>query len=139
MPWFMPQFHSARDIHDAYYVKEPKYADDLPDDLVNAVKEAHEKGIPGSKGWNYEFDLKKTSRLILRSHDTAISPRTLSSEDLQVPGKYFQISRCFRYDVIDATHNADFDQIGGVCGGEGSYFEAFVRPAEAFCQDFLPD
>ena len=110
---FMPQFHSARDIHDAYYVKQPKYATNLPEDLVKKVKKVHEKGISGSKGWRYEFDSKKTKRLILRSHDTAISPRTLSSKKLKIPGKYFQISRCFRYDVIDATHNADFDQIGG--------------------------
>ena len=135
---FMPQFHSARDIHDAYYVKEPKYAKDLPKNLVNAVKEAHEKGIPGSKGWNYEFDVKKTSRLILRSHDTAISPRTLSSPDLKIPGKYFQISRCFRYDVIDATHNADFDQIGGFVVEENltlrHLFGLLRLFARTFCQ-----
>ena len=116
---FMPQFHSARDIHDAYYVREPKYAKDLPQEIVRKVKKAHEKGIPGSRGWGYEFDGRKTARLILRSHDTAISSRTLASKDLKMPGKYFQISRCFRYDVIDATHNADFDQIGGFVVDDG--------------------
>ncbi len=110
---FMPQFHSARDIHDAYYIKGPKYATDLPKPLVEKVGKAHENGIQGSRGWRYKFDYKKTARLILRSHDTSISPRTLSSKELQIPGKYFQIVRCFRYDVVDATHNADFDQIGG--------------------------
>jgi len=110
---YMPQFHSARDIHDAYYVKNPKYSKNLPSELVGRVKHAHEKGVDGSRGWGYKFDEKKTARLILRTHDTAISPRVLSSRDLKIPGKYFQIARCFRYDVIDATHNADFDQIGG--------------------------
>ena len=110
---FMPQFHSARDIHDVYYVKEPKYAKNLPMDVVRRVKSMHEKGLPGGRGWGYKFDFAKTARHVLRSHDTSISPRTLSSPELQIPGKYFQIARCFRCDVIDATHNADFDQIGG--------------------------
>src|SRR3990167_8675920 len=40
---FMPQFHSARDIHDAYYVKEPKYGK-VDDFLIKRVKAAHESG-----------------------------------------------------------------------------------------------
>ncbi len=133
---FMPQFHSARDIHDAYYVKEPKYASDLPKELVDRVARAHEKGIPGSKGWRYEFDYKKTARLILRSHDTSISPRTLSSKELQIPGKYFQIVRCFRYDVVDATHNADFDQIGGFVVDDGLNLRHLFGLLRLFAKEF---
>ncbi|MBS3133516.1 phenylalanine--tRNA ligase subunit alpha [Candidatus Woesearchaeota archaeon] len=135
---FMPQDHSARDIHAAYYVKEPKYATDLPKELVAKVKHAHEKGVAGSKGWRYDFDVKKTARLILRTHDTSISPRTLSSKELEIPGKYFHIVRCFRYDVIDATHNADFDQIGGFVVGDGlnlrHLFGLLRMFAEEFCE-----
>ncbi|MBI2137628.1 phenylalanine--tRNA ligase subunit alpha [Candidatus Woesearchaeota archaeon] len=133
---FMPQFHSARDIHDAYYIKEPKYAEDLPMELVRRVKDAHEKGIAGSKGWRYSFNYRKTARLILRSHDTSISPRTLSSKELQIPGKYFQIARCFRYDVIDATHNADFDQIGGFVVGEGLNLKHLFGLLRLFAKEF---
>lgn len=133
---FMPQFHSARDIHDAYYVKEPKYATDLPKDIVEKVAKAHEKGILGSKGWRYKFDYKKTARLILRSHDTSISPRILSSKELQIPGKYFQIVRCFRYDVVDATHNADFDQIGGFVVDEGLNLRHLFGLLRLFAKEF---
>ena len=36
---FMPQFHSARDIHSAYYIKDPKYGK-LDDNLAfNIVSE----------------------------------------------------------------------------------------------------
>ena len=38
---FMPQFHSARDIHDAYYVREPRYSTDVPRQLISSVKQAH--------------------------------------------------------------------------------------------------
>ncbi|MBI2664725.1 phenylalanine--tRNA ligase subunit alpha [Candidatus Woesearchaeota archaeon] len=133
---FMPQFHSARDIHDVYYVKEPKFADNLPKKIVENVRRAHERGIPGSRGWRYKFDYKKTARLVLRSQDTSISPRTLSSEDLQIPGKYFQIARCFRYDVIDATHNADFDQIGGFVVGEQLNLRHLFGLLRLFAREF---
>lgn len=136
---FMPQFHSARDIHDAYYVKEPKYATDIPADLIKKVKAAHESGYnTGSKGWRYEFDDKRTKRQLLRTQDTAISPRLLSSKDLKVPGKYFQMVRCFRYDVIDATHLADFNQVGGFVVEKDlnlkNLFWLLKMFAEEFCQ-----
>ena len=110
---FMPQFHSARDIHDAYYIKEPSHSTSLPKDIVKRVKQAHEKGVTGSRGWRYTFDEKRTHRYLLRTQDTAITPRALASPELSIPGKYFQMVRCFRHDVIDATHLADFSQTGG--------------------------
>ncbi len=133
---FMPQFHSARDIHDAYYVKNPKYSSDLPEDLVSKVKSAHETGIAGSRGWKYSFDVKRTHRHVLRTQDTSISPRVLSSPDLKVPGKYFQMVRCFRYDVIDATHLADFNQIGGFVVEEGINLRHLVGLLRLFAKEF---
>lgn len=110
---YMPQFHAARDIHDAYFLKEPKYAKALDKNILNAVKKTHEKGTSESRGWEYQYDVQRAHRLVLRTHDTAISPKTLSSQNLKIPGKYFQISRCFRYDIVDATHLPDFYQLGG--------------------------
>ena len=111
---YMPQFHSARDIHEAYYIKEPEYRE-LDEKLVNRVRQAHENGFnTGSKGWNYIFDTKRTQRLLLRTQGTACSARMLNSKNLKIPGKYFGINRCFRYDIIDATHQSDFTQIEGI-------------------------
>ena len=134
---FMPQFHSARDIHQGYYIKEPKYSKDLPEDKVKNVKTAHESGFgTGSKGWRYEFDAKRTHRNILRTHDTSISARTLASKDLKIPGKYFQMGRCFRYDVVDATHLADFNQIGGFVIEEGINFGHLKSLLRMFAEEF---
>lgn len=133
---FMPQFHSAREIHDVYYIKEPKYANDLPKQLVKRVKEAHEKGILGSKGWRYEFSTEKTSRLILRSQTTACSSRKLASEDLKVPGKYFAVGRCFRYDVIDAKHLSDFNQIEGIVVEQGLNLRHLIGLLKLFAEEF---
>ena len=111
---FMPQFHAARDIHDAYYIKAPERGHVDPA-LVKKVQDVHETGGgTGSKGWRYPFDTSRTLRHLLRTQGTALSIRTLASPDLRIPGKYFAIARCFRYDLIDATHLADFNQVEGI-------------------------
>ncbi len=109
---FMPQFHSARNIHDVYYVKEPRHAEKIDEPFLSRVAECHKNGV-GVAGWNYEFDREKTRRLIMRSQGTALSARMLAKGP-KAPGKYFGIARCFRYDQIDATHGTDFFQVEGI-------------------------
>ena len=114
---FMPQFHSARDIHDVYYVAEPTKAQFIEEPWLSRVAAAHENGgDTGSRGWNYAFDREFTRRLILRSQGTVLSARQLPTA--KVPGKYFGIARCFRYDRVDATHLSDFYQTEGIVLGE---------------------
>ncbi len=133
---FMPQFHSARDIHDAYYVKEPKYLK-IDQKLVEKVKEAHENGGgTGSKGWQYKFDVQRTHRTLLRTQGTAVSAHILSSPELRIPGKYFGITRVFRADVIDATHNVDFYQTEGIVIEEGLTLRHLFGLLKLFAQEF---
>jgi len=132
---YMPQFHSARDIHDAYYVKEPKYGK-LDDKLVKKVQAAHENGIAGSTGWNYHFDAERTHRHVLRTQGTACSARMLASPNLSIPGKYFGITRVFRHDVIDATHLPDFNQTEGIIVEEGLTFRHLVGLLKMFAKEF---
>ena len=133
---FMPQFHSARDIHQGYYVKEPKYGK-LYEALVKKVKEAHENGFgTGSKGWRYDFDAKRTHRHMLRTQGTACSARMLASKQLQIPGRYFAIARCFRYDVVDATHLPDFFQTEGIVVEENLNFRHLKGLLKMFAEEF---
>ncbi len=114
---FMPQFHSARDIHDVYYVKEPHHAREIEEPYLSNVAAAHENGwTTGSRGWGYDFDRDFTRRLILRSQGTVMSAKALPRAE--VPGKYFGILRCFRYDQVDATHLSDFYQTEGIVLGD---------------------
>jgi phenylalanyl-tRNA synthetase alpha chain len=114
---FMPQFHSARDIHDVYYVDSPRKAKFIEEPYLSRVAAAHENGgDTGSRGWSYNFDREFTRRLILRSQGTVLSARQLPHA--KVPGKYFGIVRCFRYDKVDATHLSDFYQTEGIVLGE---------------------
>jgi len=113
---YMPQNHPAREIHDLYYLKDPSRASlEQYSDLVKRVAETHENGWKtGSTGWRYKFSLDESSKLILRSHGTALSVRSMISKDLQIPGKYFAIARCFRPDMLDKTHLTEFNQAEGI-------------------------
>ncbi|MDR2602596.1 MAG: phenylalanine--tRNA ligase subunit alpha [Spirochaetaceae bacterium] len=114
---FMPQFHSARDIHDVYHLKEPGAAKMIDEPWLSRVAATHENGgESGSRGWNYGFDREFTKRLILRSQGTVMSAKTLPYA--KTPGKYFGVLRCFRYDKVDSTHLSDFYQTEGIVLGE---------------------
>jgi phenylalanyl-tRNA synthetase alpha chain len=126
---FMPQFHPARDIHDVYFAKGLAPANDIAPALLERVAAMHERGgtsakgggkregqragAVGSTGWRYAFDRSRARQPILRSQGTAVSARTLA-QGPRIPGKYFSITRCFRYDQVDATHAPDFFQIEGI-------------------------
>src|SRR3989442_4274910 len=86
---YMPQDHPAREIHDLYYLKDPSRASlEKYGGLVDRVAQTHENGWKtGSTGWRYKFSRDEASKLILRSHGTAVSVRTILSKDLQIPGK----------------------------------------------------
>jgi phenylalanyl-tRNA synthetase alpha chain len=113
---YMPQDHPAREIHDLYYLKDPSSASlEEYGDLVERVAATHENGWKtGSTGWRYKFSMSEASKLILRSHGTALSVRAMISKNLQVPGKYFAIARCFRPDMLDRTHLTEFNQAEGI-------------------------
>jgi phenylalanyl-tRNA synthetase alpha chain len=132
---FMPQFHPARDIHDVYFVKEPGSSKKIEEPFGRRVAAAHKDGgKTGSTGWRYAFDLERAKRLILRSQGTAVSARTLASGP-KVPGKYFSIARCFRYDAVDATHAPDFYQVEGIVLGEDINFKTLLGLLKLFGQE----
>lgn len=119
---FQPQNHPARTWTDTYRIKSPRTGA-LPDRrLVAAVKAAHEHGgRTGSTGWEYRWDPTIASQLTPVAHDTAVTPRYLA-RGVASPGKYFSIMRCFRPDVIDATHGVEFNQMGGFVIAPGLHF-----------------
>ena len=132
---YMPQFHPARNIHDVYFVKDPTHSTPIPEPLLKYVQQAHERGWKtGSTGWGYSFDPVRTRRLILRSQGTAVSARTLAQQP-KIPGKYFSIARCFRYDQVDATHAPDFYQIEGIVLGADINFRTLLGLLNLFARE----
>jgi phenylalanyl-tRNA synthetase alpha chain len=132
---FMPQFHPARNIHDVYFLKDPTHCREIEAPFGKRVAGAHrDGGKTGSSGWRYEFDEERARRLILRSQGTAVSARTLALGP-KVPGKYFSIARCFRYDAVDATHAPDFNQVEGIVLGEDINFRTLLGLLKLFGQE----
>jgi phenylalanyl-tRNA synthetase alpha chain len=134
---FMPQDHPAREIHDIYYVKQPSSGDlSAHPTLVRNVKATHERGWKtGSVGWGYKFSLEETRRLILRSQGTALSVRMLVDKGLEIPGKYYSLSRCYRPDVVDRTHLTEFNQVEGIVVGVGLTFRDLLGVLEMFAME----
>jgi phenylalanyl-tRNA synthetase alpha chain len=137
---FMPQFHSARDIHDSYSLIDPQNSGEIAkakaidEPWLSNVAAAHENGAnTGSRGWSYAFDREFTRRLILRSQGTVLSAKTLPTA--KIPGKYFGIVRCFRYDRVDATHLPDFYQTEGIVLGENVNLRTLLGMLEMFARE----
>lgn len=132
---FMPQFHSARDIHDAYFVEKPTHAVAVGEGFLDKVAASHENGgTSGSRGWSYDFDRERTRRLVLRTQGTSLSARTLASKP-RIPGKYFAMARCFRYDTVDATHGCDFIQCEGIALGSEINFRTLLGLLKLFAHE----
>lgn len=135
---YQAQNHPSRDWTQTYSLKFPKHGS-LPDKkIMERVKATHENGWKtGSTGWKYKWDENKASKLMPVAHDTAFSPIKLCSKNLNIPGKYFQIVRCYRPDVIDATHGVEFNQMGGIVVSEDLNFRNLLGMLKEFVQDFI--
>lgn len=133
---FQPQNHPSRDWTQTYSLKGVKEGV-LPDkSLVEKVKAAHENGgNTGSTGWQYRWDPRKAACLMPRAHGTAVSARTMASHP-NIPGKYFAILRCYRPDVIDATHGSEFNQTEGIVMDESLNFRSLLGLLKEFAIEF---
>ncbi|WP_123535893.1 phenylalanine--tRNA ligase subunit alpha [Halosimplex salinum] len=116
---FMPQDHPARNHWDRFALEEPARMDreDLPDDLVEAVENAHRNGVgPDGEGYHSPWDEDFASALALRGHTTSLSVRHLAGiadGDIDPPQRHFSIEKAYRNDTLDATHLLEFFQIEG--------------------------
>ncbi len=113
---YTPQDHPAREDNGIYYVKSLKEGSiDAYKTAAANVKKTHENGWEtGSTGWGSTYTLKEAKQLVLRGHGTCLSARTLLSKNLQIPGRYFSIARCYRPDMPDKTHLIEFNQVEGI-------------------------
>ncbi|GER42257.1 phenylalanine--tRNA ligase alpha subunit [Striga asiatica] len=157
---FQPQQHPARDSHDTFFLKgfcqtsfcnciigrlgshqfpyvgsyftEPSFTRSLPEDYVERVKQVHESGGYGSRGYGYEWKREEADKNLLRTHTTAVSSRMLYAlaqvsvvvvgayfsllvvKGPFTPKRYYSIDRVFRNEAVDRTHLAEFHQIEGL-------------------------
>jgi len=121
---FQPQNHPARTWTDSYQLKNPKKGILTNKKAVKAIKDAHERGgKTGSTGWGYKWDPSIAARLMPAAHGTAADARQMV-EGTAKEQKYFVINRCFRPDVLDATHLIEFNQVDGFIVGKNLNFRS---------------
>ena len=130
---FTPQDHPVREMQDTFFLdKTSKEA--LPEkNIIKAVREAHEKSVDGSKGWEYEWDEEEAKTLVLRTHTTCLSSQTLSKiKNEKLPKKFFAIGKCFRNETIDWSHSFEFNQTEGIVVDRNANFRHLLGYLKEF-------
>ncbi len=123
---FTAQDHPVRELHDTFFIdKEGK----LPAvNIVEGVKKAHEGKIKGSKGWNEDWKEEDAKKVLLRTHTTCLSARTLVeiAKKKEFPAKYFALGKCFRNETVDWSHGFEFNQTEGIVVDENANFRQLL-------------
>lgn len=110
---FTAQDHPVRELHDTFFID--KKAPLEKKEILKSVRESHEKGVGGSKGWNYSWSEEESRKYVLRTHTTSISSKTLLDLKKEgIPSKFFALGKCFRNETIDWSHGFEFNQTEGI-------------------------
>ncbi len=129
---FVPQDHPARELQDTFYI-EPEYGELPNSDLVARVKKAHEEGVAGSLGWGYSWSEEEAKKMVLRTHTTVLSARTLARlKDSDLPAKFFSVGRVFRNEALDWKHLFEFTQSEGIVVSEDVNFRHLLGYLKTF-------
>ena len=108
---FTPQDHPARALQDSIFLNRKEEIKDK--ELMKKIKDMHENGAGISKGWQYKWDEEKAKKLVMRTHTTVLSARTLYKLKNK-KGKFFAIGRNFRNEAVDWSHGFEFNQTEGI-------------------------
>ena len=128
---FTAQDHPVREMQDTFYVEGKGQ---LPrQGLVEKVAMAHEDGTNESIGWGYKWDAEEARKLVMRTHTTPLSARTLAAlKEDELPAKYFAVGRCFRNEAMDVTHTFEFNQFDGIVVDENANFRHLLGYLKQF-------
>ncbi len=122
---FVPQDHPAREMQDTFFLKGKGK---LPSKaLVSKVKKEHEKV------WKYKWDEELAKKLVLRTHTTVLSARTIASlKEKDLPVKYFSIGRNYRNEALDWSHLFEFNQSEGIVVDPNANFKHLLGYLKEF-------
>jgi phenylalanyl-tRNA synthetase alpha chain len=134
---FTAQDHPVREMQDTFFLKniEGKFPDSKKEkNIVEEIKSAHEKGVDGSKGWQYSWNEKEAKKVLLRPHTTCLSVRKLKeiAEKNEFPAKYFALGKCFRNETVDWSHGFEFNQTEGIVVDENANFRQLLGYLKEF-------
>jgi phenylalanyl-tRNA synthetase alpha chain len=116
---YIPQDHPGREMQDTFYLQGLSDAKMKREGVVARVASAHEDGWrTGSRGWRYSWRIEEARRLLLRTHNTVLTVKSLvgtGDEDRRV----FAVSKVYRNENLDYKHLAEFFQMDGIIVGKG--------------------
>ena len=124
---FTAQDHPVREMQDTFFIKD-KIAKLPGTRIVGEVKKAHEGKIKGSKGWGGEWNEEDAKKVVLRTHTTCLSAKTLEliAKKKEFPAKYFAFGKCFRNETVDWSHGFEFNQTEGIVVDENANFRQLL-------------
>jgi len=128
---FSPQDHPTREMQDTFFVDKKAT---LPNEkLVKTIKQSHEKGVGGSKGWGNSWSEEEAKKLILRTHTTCLSAQTLAKlKKENLPAKFFALGKCFRNETVDWSHGFEFNQTEGIVVDKDANFRHLLGYLKQF-------
>ncbi len=116
---FTPQDHPARELQDTFYLKGERDDTISRTGVVARVASAHEDGWKtGSRGWGYSWDIGEARRLVLRTHNTAVTIQA-TRESKGRETRVFSVGRVYRNEPLDYKHLAELHQMEGIVIGQG--------------------
>lgn len=124
---FQPQFHAAREWSSTYYIKNKLKPEAIDKKIIARVRQQHELS------WQYKWQLENALKFILRPQGTVLSARQLVKT--KIPGKYFAIARCYRPDIVDASHLSEFNQVEGIIVQENLTLRNLFHILELFAKE----
>jgi len=136
---FTAQDHPVREMQDTFYLKDmkgklPERCKKKEDCILFKTQQAHEGGIDGSKGWQYEWKEEEARKVLMRTHTTSLSIRKLweIGKNNEFPAKYFALGRCFRNETVDWSHGFEFNQTEGIVVDENANFRQLLGYLKQF-------
>jgi len=116
---FTPQDHPARELQDTFYVKDMRDQRISRSGVVANVAAAHEAGWKtGSKGWRYKWNVEEARRLVLRTHNTAVTVQA-TRDSGGAETRVFSVAKVYRNESLDYKHLAELHQMEGIVIGDG--------------------
>ncbi|RNJ80657.1 MAG: phenylalanine--tRNA ligase subunit alpha [Nitrosopumilus sp. B06] len=107
---FTPQDHPARELQDTFYL------DGIPAPAHATPAQTRKVALAHRRNWRYEWDIKESQRMVLRTHTTCVTIRHLA-ESNSGEERVFSLGRVFRNEKSSYKHLAEFHQIEGVVAG----------------------
>lgn len=107
---FTPQDHPAREMQDTFYLKDATVNVVAKKDQIKKVAESHKSG------WNYQWQIEAAKKLVLRTHTTCVTIRSLADQKHD-ESRLFSIGKVYRNEKLSYKHLAEFHQVEGVVVG----------------------